>query len=183
MNECPFCKLPQTTRRQLEIKLHRGEHTYAWVDAKYGWPVGTASTHMREHIEYTPEEERMVEEMRTESIDTLNTAESILQRMVGWLDELEDLKDREGMTPEWVATATKLVGQTTSSLKLVGQLKKEIGVDSQLFLADQRMNMLSSILIEVLSDKPHLLDQIELRFAALKTPNHIQDADFEVDLE
>ena len=125
------------------------------------------------HLDYTPEEAGLVEQMRTESIDTLNTAESLLQRMMGWLDELEDQKDMEGITGEWVQNATRLVSECNKSLKLVGTLKKEIGTDSQLFLQDQREAAMARILVSVLGAHPHLLNQIELQMATLKTPTHI----------
>ena len=79
-----------------------------------------------------------------------------------------------------MASFTKLVGQCNTSLKLVGQLKKEIGVDSQLFLADQREAATARILVDVLRGQPHLLDQVELRLAALKTPTHVIEYDGEV---
>lgn len=180
MSDCPFCNIDhRRVRRSLEIRLHRNEITPSYVDLNYGWPSGTAADHMNEHLDYTPEEEAAVEELRLESIDTLNTAETVLQRMVGWLDELEELKDNEGINVEWVGMATRLVGEVNRSLKLVGQLKKEIGTDSQLFLADQRMGALSRILVDVLRTEPHLLDQIEFKMAALKPPR-VQDVEFEV---
>jgi hypothetical protein len=180
MKLCPFCEMEPRSRRSLEMRLHRSEITNAHVEEKQGWDVGTVSRHMGDHIDYTPEEASLVEDMRTESIDTLNTAESLLQRMMGWLDELEHQKDTEGITPELVASFTKLVGQCNASLKLVGQLKKEIGVDSQLFLADQREAATARILVDVLRGQPHLLDQVELRLAALKTPTYVVEYDGEV---
>ena len=99
MKLCPFCEMEPRSRRALEMRLHRSEVTIAHVEQKMGWDVGVARRHMAEHIDYTPEEASLVEDMRTESIDTLNTAESLLQRMMGWLDELEHQKDIEGVTP------------------------------------------------------------------------------------
>lgn len=173
MTECPFCLLEERLKRSLEMRLHRGEITHTHVETKQGWSVGIVSEHMDLHLDYTPEEAAHIETLRTESIDTLNTAESLLQRMMGWLDELEDQKDMEGITSEWVQNATRLVAECNKSLKLVGQLKKEIGTDSQLFLQDQREAALSRILVGVLSGHPHLLDQVELQMATLKTPTHI----------
>jgi translation elongation factor EF-Ts len=119
--------------------------------------------------------------MRKESIDTLDSAQDIVSRLLGWLDELEEVKEREGgITSEWVADATKLVSQANTSLRLVGQLKKEIGVDSQLLLAQKQMDGVMGVLVHVLRDQPQLLDQIELQVAALKPPSHIIEADFEV---
>ena len=180
MNLCPFCEMEPRSRRALEMRLHRSEVTNSHVEEKMGWDVGVVNRHMSDHIEYTPEEALLVEDMRTESIDTLNTAESLLQRMMGWLDELEHQKNIEGISPELVASFTKLVGQCNTSLKLVGQLKKEIGVDSQLFLADQREAATARSLVDVLRGQPHLLDQVELRLAALKTPTHVIEYDGEV---
>ena len=176
---CPLCNLQRRARRSLEIKLHRQEMTHSYLETRSGWSSGTVAEHMESHLDYTPEEEAAVEELRLESIDTLNTADSVLQRMVGWLDEWEELKDEQGMDPEWVSMATRLVGEVNRSLKLIGQLKKEIGTDSQLFLADQRMGALSRILVEVLRTEPHLLDQIELRMGALRPPR-VQDVEYEV---
>lgn len=173
MNDCPYCKLEDRLKRSLEMRIHRGEITHTYVETKQGWPVGTVAEHMDMHLDYTPEEAAHIEAVRTESIDTLNTAESLLQRMMGWLDELEDQKDMEGISTEWVQNATRLVSECNKSLKLVGTLKKEIGVDSQLFLQDQREAAMARILVSVLGSQPHLLNQIELQMATLKTPTHI----------
>ena len=170
---CPFCKIEERMQRTLEMRLHRGEITHTHVEVKQGWPVGTVAEHMDSHLDYTPAEAAHIETLRVESIDTLNTAESLLQRMLSWLDELEDQKDIEGITTDWVQNATRLVSECNKSLKLVGTLKKEIGTDSQLYLADQREAALSRILVSVLGTQPHLLDQVELQMATLKTPTHI----------
>lgn len=173
MNDCPFCELEDRLKRSLEMRIHRGEITHTHAETKQGWPVGTVAEHMDLHLDYTPEEAAHIETVRTESIDTLNTAESLLQRMMGWLDELEDQKDIEGITTEWVQNATRLVAECNKSLKLVGTLKKEIGVDSQLFLQDQREAAMARILVNVLGSQPHLLNQIELQMQTLKAPTHI----------
>ena len=170
---CPFCCIDSRLKRSLEMRLHRGEITHTHVETKQGWPVGTVAEHMDSHLDYTPEEAAHIETLRVESIDTLNTAESLLQRMMGWLDELEDQKDMEGITGEWVQNATRLVAECNKSLKLVGTLKKEIGTDSQLFLQDQREAAMARILVSVLGSHPHLLNQIELQLSMLKTPTHI----------
>ena len=73
-----------------------------------------------------------------------------------------------------------MVAQANTSLRLVGQLKKEIGVDSQLLLAQTQMDNVMGVLVNTLRDQPHLLDTVELQLAALKPPSHIQDVDFEV---
>ena len=173
MSECPFCELEDRLKRSLEMRIHRGEITHTHAETKQGWPVGTVAEHMDQHLDYTPEEAAHIETVRTESIDTLNTAESLLQRMMGWLDELEDQKDIEGITTEWVQNATRLVAECNKSLKLVGTLKKEIGVDSQLFLQDQREAAMARIPVNVLGTQPHLLNQIELQMQTLKAPTHI----------
>jgi hypothetical protein len=94
--------------------------------------------------------------------------------MMGWLDELEEQKEVEGISVELVGSFTRLVSECNRSLKLVGQLKKEIGTESQMFLADQRMQMLSRILVEVLSPHPMLLDEVELKMNTLKAPTYVE---------
>ena len=106
-------------------------------------------------------------------------AEDLFGRINSWLDEWEAKKDEEGIDGDWLANATRLIGQANSSLKLIGTLKKEIGVDSQLLLANQQVNGVMGILVDVLRAEPHLLNQIELRVAALKAPTYIQDGDWE----
>lgn len=121
-----------------------------------------------------------METMRYESINTLDAAQDIVQRLLGWIDELEAVKDSEGgITSDWVADAAKLVAQANTSLRLVGQLKKEIGVDSQLLLAQKQMDGVMGVLVNTLRDEPRLLDQIEMQVAALKPPSHIVDVDWE----
>ena len=95
-------------------------------------------------------------------------------RIRGYLDELEEQKDITGITSEFVADAAKLIGQANSSLKLVGQLKKEIGVDSQLLLAQAQVNDMSRMLVDVLGNHPDLLDMVELKMATLKEPISVQ---------
>ena len=104
---------------------------------------------------------------------SFGSAQDIVFRLLGWLDELEAIKDSTGgITSEWVADASKLVAQANTSLRLVGQLKKEIGVDSQLLLAQKQMDSVMGILVNSLRDSPHLLDDIEFRIATLKPPTH-----------
>lgn len=175
---CPMCGI--ANRRDLEVGVHTGETTTAYLEEKYAWPVGTVMTHMDEHVDYDPEEAKHMEKMRYESINTLDAAQDIVQRLLGWLDELEAVKDNEGgITSEWVADAAKLVAQANTSLRLVGQLKKEIGVDSQLLLAQKQMDNVMGVLVNTLQNEPHLLDQIELRVAALKPPSYVVDVDWE----
>ena len=155
--------------------------TAAFLETKYSWPVGTVNKHMDEHIEYDPIEAGHIEQMRDESISTLNVAENLVQRLVSWVDELEAQKAVDGLTSEWIGDATKLLGQGQGFLKLIGQLKKEIGVDSQLLLADQKVNTMMNILVDVLKTEPVYLDQIQLRLATIQAPtNTIQESDFEV---
>ncbi len=120
-----------------------------------------------------------MEKMRDESISTLNVAEDLAQRLVSWVGELETRKETEGLTSEWIGDATKLLGQGQGFLKLIGQLKKEIGVDSQLLLAQKQMDGVMGVLVNTLRDEPKLLDMIELQVAALKPPTHTVDVDWE----
>jgi len=175
---CSMCGI--ANRRDLEVGIHTGEITVAYIEEKYSWPVGTVMTHMDEHVDYDPEEAKHMEKMRYESINTLDAAQDIVQRLLGWLDELEAVKDSEGgITSEWVTDAAKLVAQANTSLRLVGQLKKEIGVDSQLLLAQKQMDNVMGVLVNTLQDQPQLLDRIELQVAALKPPTTIIDVDWE----
>jgi len=178
-SDCPMCGI--ANRRDLEVGVHTGEITVAYLEEKYSWPVGTVMTHMDEHVDYDPEEAKHMESMRYESINTLDAAQDIVSRLLGWIDELEAVKDSEGgITSDWVADAAKLVAQANTSLRLVGQLKKEIGVDSQLLLAQKQMDGVMGVLVNTLRNEPQLLDQIELQVAALKPPSHIVDVDWEV---
>tara|TARA_R100001463_G_scaffold19613_4_gene48128 strand:+ start:7213 stop:7629 length:417 start_codon:yes stop_codon:yes gene_type:complete len=132
---------------------------------------------MEHHVEYDVQEAYYVEQMRSESISTLNVAEDLVQRLVSWVDELEARKQTEGLTSEWISDAAKLLGQGQGFLKLVGQLKKEIGVDSQLILADRKVEAVMGILVDVLRNEPIYLDQIQLRLATLKQPTTVIDTD------
>lgn len=175
---CPMCGI--STRNELEVEVHMGHVSTAYLEEKYSWPVGTVMAHMETHVNYDPEEAKHMEKMRYESINTLDAAQDIVSRLLGWIDELEAVKDSEGgITSEWVADAAKLVAQANTSLRLVGQLKKEIGVDSQLLLAQKQMDNVMGVLVNTLQDQPQLLDQIELRVAALKPPTTVIDIDWE----
>ena len=91
---------------------------------------------------------------------------------------MEEQKEAQGgITSEFVADASRLIGQANSALKLVGQLKREIGVDSQLLLAQAQMNDISRILVDTLRDQPHLLDLVERRMLAMNT---VIDTEYEV---
>tara|TARA_R110001592_G_scaffold138248_1_gene357054 strand:+ start:12079 stop:12639 length:561 start_codon:yes stop_codon:yes gene_type:complete len=176
---CPVCAL--ANRREVEIKLHRGEITGAFLENKFRWNIGTVGKHMDEHLSYDPLEANRIEQLRDESISTLNVAENLVQRLVTWMDELEVRKDEEGLTSELIGDATKLFSQAQGFLKLIGQLKKEIGIDSQMMMADQKVNSMLGILVDVLKHEPMYLDQIQLRLASLQAPIvTIHDADFEV---
>ena len=176
--DCPMCGI--ANRRELEVGVHNGETTVAYLEEKYSWPVGTVMAHMDEHVDYDPEEAKHMETMRYESINTLDAAQDIVSRLLGWIDELEAVKDSEGgITSDWVADAAKLVAQANTSLRLVGQLKKEIGVDSQLLLAQRQMDGVMGVLVNTLRHEPQLLDQIEMQVAALKPPTTIVDVDWE----
>tara|TARA_Y100001972_G_C7526996_1_gene265691 strand:- start:326 stop:739 length:414 start_codon:yes stop_codon:yes gene_type:complete len=135
---------------------------------------------MDNHVNYDIEEASHIESARSQSIDTLDAAEDIVNRIRGYLDELEEQKEIVGMNSEFVADAAKLIGQANNSLKLIGHLKKEIGVDSQLLLAQAQINDMSRLLVDVLGEHPQLLDQVELRMAALREPIHVQDVDYTV---
>lgn len=176
--DCPMCGI--SNRRDLEVEVHANEVSVSYLEERFSWPTGTVMTHMDEHVDYDPEEAKHMENMRYESINTLDAAQDIVSRLLGWLDELEAVKDSEGgITSEWVTDAAKLVAQANTSLRLVGQLKKEIGVDSQLLLAQRQMDGVMGVLVQTLRNEPHLLDQIEMQVAALKPPTHVIDIDWE----
>ena len=177
--DCPICGM--ANRREIEVGVHKGDITPSYLEEKYSWEVGTVMKHMDEHVTFDPSEATHMEKMRAESISTLDMAQDIVSRLLNWLDELEAKKDSEGgITSEWVSDAAKLGGQANTSLKLVGQLKREIGVDSQLLLAQNQVEGIMGILVNTLADQPHLLDTIELRVAALKPPSHVVDTDWEM---
>jgi hypothetical protein len=168
---CPMCD--NKNKRDMEINIHTDEYDADYLEVKYNWPDNTVMNHMSNHIDYDIAELTHVESARKQSIDTLDAAEDIVIRIRGYLDELEALKDVTGITSEFVADASKLIGQANASLKLVGQLKKEIGVDSQLLLAQAQINDMSKLLVDVLGEHPQLLDQLELKMATLKEPIHV----------
>jgi hypothetical protein len=134
---------------------------------------------MKEHITYDAKEAQQIEEARSEAISTLDMAEDVFSRIQQWLDEWEELKEQDGISREWLSEATKLVAAGNQSLKLIGTLKKEIGVDSQLMLAHQQVQGILGVVVDVLQEHPQLMNTMELRLAALKAPSTI-DAEFEV---
>ncbi len=176
---CVLCD--HKNRKEYEKDLMNDETSPDFLEAKHKWPEGTVMAHMESHVEFDPDEAAHIEEARKQTINTLDAAEDIVVRVQNYLDELEERKEAHGgITSEFVADAARLIGQANSSLKLVGQLKKEIGVDSQLLLAHAQMNNMSNILVDVLRHSPELLDDIELRMAALKAPTNVVDVDYEV---
>tara|TARA_R110002020_G_scaffold14346_8_gene51034 strand:- start:2326 stop:2934 length:609 start_codon:yes stop_codon:yes gene_type:complete len=173
-DNCAFCK--HDKKKEYEISLKKQEITPEYLETKYSWSDGTVMHHMDAHIEYDEEEAEHIEEMRKESIDTLDRASNLFDRITVWMDELETLKDNTGgINSQWVSDVTKLVSQANASLKLIGQLKKEIGVDSQLLLAEARMVDMSRILVDVLGNHPQLLDQLEFKMALLKEPTYVYE--------
>ena len=168
---CPICNSPD--RRMIEMNLHTNKVTPTFLETKYRWSRGSVITHMDEHVSYDPVEAAQMEKMRQESISTLGVAEDLVQRLVSWVDELEYRKESEGLTSEWIADATKLLSQGQGFLK-------EIGVDSQLLLADRKVDLVMGVLVDVLQTEPAYLDQIQLRLASMQPPSHVIDGDFEV---
>ena len=176
--DCALCSHPD--RVEYEIKLHRGEITSSFLEQKLSWLPGSVNVHLEDHLEYDPVRAGLIEAMRQESISTLNLAENAAQKINGWIEELEGQRFGGVIDTDWITDAVKLTGQLNGMLRLVGQLKKEIGVDSQLMLAQQKMDSVMGVLVESLRDQPAVLDDIQLRLATLKQPKHIQDTDFEV---
>ena len=173
---CEMCE--HRDRKELEKQVFNEEASPSYLEAKYNWPTGTVMNHMDNHMEYAPKAARHIEEARSQSINTLDSAEDIVIRIRNYLDELEERKEAEGgISSEFVADASRLIAQANTSLKLVGQLKKEIGVDSQLLLASAQINDVSRILVETLADQPALLDSVERKLNALSAPI---DVDYEV---
>jgi hypothetical protein len=166
---CEMCE--HRERKEMELSVYSGESSSAYLEAKYNWADGTVIHHMDYHMEYNPGEAEHIEKARSQSINTLDSAEDIVMRIQSYLNELEEQKEAEGgITSEFVADAARLIGQANTSLKLVGQLKKEIGVDSQLLLAQAQVNDVSRILVEVLSDQPKILDTVERKLNLLSAP-------------
>ena len=173
---CPMCD--HKKRKELEVQVQNGDVDPIYLETRYNWSEGTVMHHMDNHVEFDPDEATHVEKARSKSIDTLDSAEDIVLRIRSYLDELEEQKEAQGgITSEFVADASRLIGQANSALKLVGQLKREIGVDSQLLLAQAQMNDISRILVDTLRDQPHLLDLVERRMLAMNT---VIDTDYEV---
>tara|TARA_R100001509_G_scaffold152578_2_gene112935 strand:- start:1277 stop:1909 length:633 start_codon:yes stop_codon:yes gene_type:complete len=170
---CPMCANPH--HKVWEVKIMTGQITSMHLETSQNWPTGTVQDHMDNHRHYDHVEAAFMEKARTDTISTITVAEDIAQKLITWIEELEVRKDDEGITSDWVADAARLTNQANQSLRLIGQLKKEIGVDSQLLLAQNRVDSVMGILVSVLSDKPDLLDEVELRMAALKEPTYVID--------
>ncbi len=171
---CPMCD--HKSKKDYELGIMNEEFSATFLEVRHNWNEGTVMNHMDNHIEFDALQAKNMEEDRQQTISTLDAAEDIVIRIQNYLNELEAQKEAQGgISSEFVTDAAKLIGQANSSLKLVGQLKKEIGVDSQLMLAQAQVNDMSRILIEVLGSHPQLLDQVELKMALLKEPSVIID--------
>ena len=171
---CPMCD--HKSKKDYELGLMNEEFSATFLEVRHNWNEGVVMNHMDNHIEFDALQAKNMEEDRQQTISTLDAAEDIVIRIQNYLNELEVQKEAAGgISSEFVSDAAKLIGQANSSLKLVGQLKKEIGVDSQLMLAQAQVNDMSRILIEVLGSHPQLLDQVELKMALLKEPSVIID--------
>jgi len=169
---CPMCD--HKSKKDYELGIMNEEFSATFLEVRHNWNEGTVMNHMDNHIEFDALQAKNMEEDRQQTISTLDAAEDIVIRIQNYLNELEAQKEAQGgISSEFVTDAAKLIGQANSSLKLVGQLKKEIGVDSQLLLAQAQVNDMSRILIEVLGSHPQLLDQVELKMALLKEPSVI----------
>ena len=171
---CPMCD--HKSKKDYELGIMNEEFSATFLEVRHNWNEGIVMNHMDNHIEFDALQAKNMEEDRQQTISTLDAAEDIVIRIQNYLNELEEQKEAQGgISSEFVTDAAKLIGQANSSLKLVGQLKKEIGVDSQLMLAQAQVNDMSRILIEVLGSHPQLLDQVELKMALLKEPSVIID--------
>ena len=171
---CPMCD--HKSKKDYELGIMNEEFSATFLEVRHNWNEGTVMNHMDNHIEFDALQAKNMEEDRQQTISTLDAAEDIVIRIQNYLNELEAQKEAQGgISSQFVTDAAKLIGQANSSLKLVGQLKKEIGVDSQLMLAQAQVNDMSRILIEVLGSHPQLLDQVELKMALLKEPSVIID--------
>jgi len=169
---CPMCD--HKSKKDYELGIMNEEFSATFLEVRHNWNEGTVMNHMDNHIEFDALQAKNMEKDRQQTISTLDAAEDIVIRIQNYLNELEEQKEAQGgISSEFVTDAAKLIGQANSSLKLVGQLKKEIGVDSQLMLAQAQVNDMSRILIEVLGSHPQLLDQVELKMAMLKEPSVI----------
>jgi hypothetical protein len=166
--DCPICQDPN--RVELEVRIYRGETTASFLEQKYGWLPGSVNVHLSDHEDYDPVKAGLIEAMRQDTINTLNLAENTAQKIDSWLTELEAQRSGDYIDSDWIGDATRLTSQLGAYLKLAGQLKKEIGVDSQLLLAQRQLDEVMYVLVDTLKQHPQLLDQIELKVSALTTP-------------
>ena len=160
------------------MKIHRGEVTAVFLEQKYGWLPGSVNVHLTDHEDYDPVKAGLIEAMRQDTINTLNLAENTAQKIADWLTELEAQRSPEYIDTDFIADATRLTAQLGGYLKIAGALKKEIGTDSQLLLAQRQLDEVMYILVDTLKAQPELLDQIEFRVSSLKSP--VVDAKYEV---
>ena len=143
---CPMCD--HKSKKDYELGIMNEEFSATFLEVRHNWNEGVVMNHMDNHIEFDALQAKNMEEDRQQTISTLDAAEDIVIRIQNYLNELEEQKEAQGgISSEFVTDAAKLIGQANSSLKLVGQLKKEIGVDSQLMLAQAQVNDMSRILI------------------------------------
>ncbi len=170
---CPMCR--HENKREYEVEINSEEISPNYLEVRHGWSEGTVMNHMNMHVEWDAKEAKHIEKARSQTINTLDAAEDIVNRISGYLDELDEQKETsgDGITSEFVADVSRLIGQANASLKLVGQLKKEIGVDSQLLLVQARYDQISHILVDTLENHPKLLDTIEEKML-------VMNADYEV---
>ena len=111
---CEMCE--HRDRKELEKQVFNEEASPSYLEAKYNWPTGTVMNHMDNHMEYDPKEARHIEEARSQSINTLDSAEDIVIRIRNYLDELEERKEAEGgISSEFVADASRLIAQANTS--------------------------------------------------------------------
>ena len=166
--DCPMCEAPNKV--ELEMKLYRGETTASFLEQKYGWLPGSVNVHLADHEDYDPLKAGLIEAMRQDTINTVNLAENMAQRLATWIEELEAQRDETYIDSDFIADVTRLTAQLGGYLKLAGQLKKEIGVDNQLLLAQRQLDEVMYVLVDTLKEHPKLLDQVELRVSTLKAP-------------
>ena len=76
---CEVCD--HRDRREMEMRVYSGDVSPSYLEAKYKWPDVTMMNHMDNHLEYDPKEARHVEEARSQSINTLDSAQDIVIRI------------------------------------------------------------------------------------------------------
>ena len=173
--ECPMCE--HTNRKRWERDIQNNVVKPSHLETNNNWAYGTVQDHMDNHILYDHNEALVIDTARSESINTLSIAETVAQELLVWLSDIRIRKEEEGITDEVVTSAMKIVAQLNTSVKLIGQLKQEIGVDSQLLLQQRRMDNIMGLIVDVFSDEPELLSKFELRLAASREPTKVIDID------